>query len=300
MIVFHSPFFQVSHTDCLLYTSCVPTCSKRIDPNKENVNEITPRRTRRGGQSNAAESELANNKPTAMPHMSHPSASTKPKQTLNRRKYQMEFNELKSQRNLPEQLMSSKDALEMLVDSYNFGVVERDGVEYYCLPEVNLNEQGEDEEDESNMLGCDYFESLQEMRENLCAFGLPPVAKGSKLSEVKVGELEAWIRCANITALHDASATVPDFADMRPRETRKLLKSLGYTFSDNVGMYVLPGMPIHDSKPGQDRFDKFGDLINHIARFGLETDMEDEVDVSDEERLKLEAFFVQAATFDVW
>mmetsp|Transcript_11814 Transcript_11814/g.25906 ORF Transcript_11814/g.25906 Transcript_11814/m.25906 type:complete len:893 (-) Transcript_11814:67-2745(-) len=90
---------------------------------------------------------------------------------------------------------------------------------------------------------------------------------------------------------------------MRPNEAKTLLKNLGYAFSPNYGTCVLPGTLMHKSKPGQDQFDKIIDLFNDIARFGLVTadkkHSDDELSVSDEERLNLEVFVASVATFDV-
>jgi len=164
---------------------------KRIDPNCENVNEITPRRAKRS--STAAATELS--KPAVRNITRTPAVQIK--QTSKIRSFQMEFNKLEEQRSFPQQLMKSENARSMLIDNYNFSMLERDGEEYYCLPNVALTEG------ENSMLGRDYFETLQDMRENLCAFGLPPIAKGSKLTDTNVEDLDLWIRFANTEALCD-------------------------------------------------------------------------------------------------
>ncbi len=208
------------------------------------------------------------------------------KHTLRQRPLQMEFNLLEQQRSLPCQLMCSKEALSILVDNYSVEVIKRDGVDHYCLP---LRE-GE--------CSTQYFETLQDLRENLCAFGLPPMVKGSSLSEEKGLDLESWIRCANMEALRDPNAAVPQNVVLRPRDASRILKSLGY----NMYAYVLPGTLSHKSKLGYDRFDKLIDLINHIARFGLDDSWklaEPMYSSSEEDRLQLEVFVASVATFDV-
>jgi hypothetical protein len=249
--------------------------SKRINPNVENVYEITPRK--RKCRTSATESTLVepNGKKTIVT-----------KHTLKQRPFQMEYNQLEQQRNLPTQLICSKEALSILVDNYNAEVIKRDGVDHYCLPLT----KGE--------CSTQYFETLQDLRENLCAFGLPPVVKGSSLSEEKRLDLESWIRCANMEALRGPNVTVPHHVALRPRDASRILKGLGY----NMHSYVLPGTSSHKSKLGYDRFEKLIDLINHIARFGLDDSWksaEAKYSVSEEDRLQLEAFVASVATFDV-
>ena len=212
------------------------------------------------------------------------------------RKYQMEFNELSTQRTLPAQLIRSQDALAMLIDNYNCSELEGDGEDYYCLPD-NTHTEGED-----SVLGIDHFETIQDMRENLCAFGLPPIAKGSKLSKANVNALESWVRCANMVDvlygdLHGEPASIPEYPRMKPKVARSILKGLGYSFSDNIGAVVLPETKLHNANYGVDRFDKLADLFNHIARFGLSA--EPDSDVSEEERLKLQIHVASVSTFDV-
>ena len=206
------------------------------------------------------------------------------------RKYQMEFNELSTQRTLPAQLISSQDALAMLIDNYNCSELEGDGEDYYCLP-INNHTEGED-----SVLGIDYFETIQDMRENLCAFGLPPIAKGSKLSKADVNALESWVRCANMMDVLPG-ADIPQYSRMKPKVARSILKGLGYSFSDNIGAVVLPETKLHNANYGVDRFDRLADLFNHIARFGLSA--EPDSDVSEEERLKLQIHVASVSTFDV-
>ena len=222
---------------------------------------------------------------------------TKPVEALARqnpkRWYQNAFNDLKIQRNFPTKLMSSQDAVSMLVENYNFSVLNRNGKDYYCLPNVELTDS------EDFLLGRDYFDSVQDMRENLCAFGLPPAAKGSKLSRAIVHDMESWARCAHFT-----TDTVPKCErDMMPRDAREILKSLDYIFCDNIKSVLLPGVKAHSSNIGINRFDTIIDLFNYTARFGLDTSTtgsEDSVSMAEaHNRKKLEVFVASVATFDV-
>ena len=283
MISFTVTLISISILPLTLY---VTVTSKRINPNSEQVNEITPRRTR-SRRADATESELVN------PGLK----KSQPKQVSKKRRYQIEFNELELHRELPNQLMSSQRALEMLIDNYNINVIK----DHYYLPNANgsLAADGGD-----YVLGVDYFSTIQDMRENLCAFGLPPIAKGSKLSETSEEDLDAWVRCANIRPLisMNESVSVPEVVELKPKDARKVLKALGYTLSDNTHTYLLPGTTMHQSRLGQDQFDTVIDLINHIARFGLDdTQQPDDSDIqiSEEDKVNLEIFVASVATFDV-
>ena len=267
--------------------------SKRINPGSGDAHEISPRRPRRGGaQSSGNERHLA----AQVGPIANGSDSFK--QTTKHRNYMVEFNEIREniQRTFPSQLMSSDEALSTLVDNYNFRILERDGEEYFCLPNVGLIE------DEDSLLGRDYFETTLDMRENLCAFGLPSMLKGSKLSEAQIQGLESWVRCANIAGHCEEPVAIPECVDMKPSTARSILKQLGYTFSSNVDSVVLPGVSFHDSTQGIDRFDKLMDLFNHIARFGLAASKpgDDFSESEKEQRLQLEVFIASTATFDVW
>ena len=283
---------MISFTVTLISISILPltfyvtVTSKRINPNSEQVNEITPRRTR-SRRADATESELVN------PGLK----KSQPKQVSKKRRYQIEFNELELHRELPNQLMRSQKALEMLIDNYNINVIK----DHYYLPNANGSLA---EDDEDYVLGVDYFSTIQDMRENLCAFGLPPIAKGSKLSETSEEDLDAWVRCANIRPLISMteSVSVPEVVELKPKDARKVLQALGYTLSDNTHTYLLPGTTMHQSRLGQDQFDTVIDLINHIARFGLDdTQKPDDSDtqISEEDRVNFEIFVASVATFDV-
>lgn len=260
-----------------------------MNPNSGLVNEITPRRTRSG---RATESELG--KPAEI-HKSSNHFSNK--QAPNSRAYHIEFNQLTKQRKFPLRLLSSQTALETLIDCYNIHVLNRGGKDYYCLPHVSLTE------DEDSMLDRDYFEHIKSMRENLCAYGLPPLAKGSKISAAKLKDLESWVRLANVSALHsEQTANIPQDIDVRSKGARKILKGLKYAFCDKTQTYLLPGISAHKSRLGQSRFNFFIDLVNHVARFGLDDSKVIGADIlpfSQMQRLELEVFLASVSTFDV-
>jgi hypothetical protein len=212
-------------------------------------------------------------------------SSAKPK-----KHFQTEFSKLECQREFPNHLLGSQEALKLLTGNYNISEAKS----YYCLPGISLSEG------EESMLGRDYFETIQDMRESLCAYGLPPIAKNSKLSVSRKKELEAWVRCANISALSsNDSIAVPELVELIPKNAMKVLRAFGYTLSNKAHTYVLPGKSMHNSKLGLDRFEKTIDLINHIARFGLDTNIDSNMDISEEDKLNLEIFVAKVATFDL-
>jgi len=243
--------------------------STRFNPNDniENayVTPLKPRRSR-GAELSFVEPDKKNsNKPE--------------KNTLKLKPYQMEFNQLRKQRTLPIQLISSQTALSTLVEYYNIKFTQRDGVEQLCLP---LTE------------GDCYFENLQVLRENLCAFGLPPMVKGAATNAEKerVEKLEYWIRCAYITGLRKPGAVVPQEVNMKSKVARKILKGLGYSRCYLSSLYILPGKSSID-------YDDFGnllDLFNHIAKFGL---VDCRHSFSDDDMLKFQILVVSGATYDV-
>lgn len=234
----------------------------------------------------------------------NPFAQSK-QQTDKNRRFKMEFN-VETQRTLPSQLISSEEALKILTNNYNIDN-NNSFARYYCLPGVESTDDGD------SRLGCDYFETLQDLRASLCAYGLPPVASGSKLSNDSERKLEAWVRCANIDSLCfsseksslvpielTAAPNVPEFEKVLFKEAKKVLKAFGYTVSANSHTFLLPGTTMHNSKLGHDRFDQVIDLINHIARFGLDTSHKSiDCQISDEEKTKFEVFCASVATFDV-
>ena len=208
---------------------------------------------------------------------------------------------LEPQRTLPSQLISSEEALNILTNNYNIDN-NNSFARYYCLPGVE------------SRLGCDYFETPRDLRASLCAYGLPPVASGSKLSNDSERKLEAWVRCANIESLcfsseksslvpikQTATPNVPEFEKVLFNKAKKVLKAFGYTISANTHTFLLPGTTtMHNSKLGHDQFDQVIDLINHIARFGLDTSHKStDCQISDEEKTKFEIFCASVATFDV-
>lgn len=182
----------------------------------------------------------------------------------------------------------------MLTDNFNISTRQSDGVVYFCLPDVDPTSDF--------MLGRDFFTSIQDMRKNLCAYGLPPMCKGSKLGKKEKTDLEFWVRYAHIETFQNEPATIPVFDPMNRTELKRTLMSLGYQFSKNCNFYALPDTKYHRSRVGKDRFHSINDLFNHIARFGLTSSKEhrNENLKEDGETLKFKIYVATVATFDVW
>lgn len=264
--------------------------SKRIDPDKENINEITPRRSRNKRSSDAAV-ELSNEQNLSK------QSSPEPKQALGHREYQMSFNALEAQRQIDLRQVDSKTSFELLTEYYNFHESTSYestssvyyGDTYYCFPGVNLTDEFK--------LGVHFFHNMQDLRKYLCAYGLPPRSKRVKKqpSEGDLALLEQWIRSAHIQEPYDESAIISE--KMKPKEVKRILKELGYEFNKKHNFYLLPGVSSHESNVGKDRFENLIDLFNHIARFGLSS-REGSLNVSvDLQRLQL--FIASVATHDI-
>src|SRR6056300_542548 len=136
--------------------------SKRIDPDKENINEITPRRSRNKRSSDAAV-ELSTEQ--NLPKQSSP----EPKQALGHREYQMSFNALEAQRQIDLRQVDSKTSFELLTEYYNFyestsyeSTTAYYGDTCYCFPGVNLSAEYK--------LGVHFFKNMQDLRKYLCAY----------------------------------------------------------------------------------------------------------------------------------
>ena len=108
--------------------------SKRIDPDKENVNEITPRRSRSKSSVEAAESSKDSENLLQR-------SPTEPKQALCHREYQTTFNKLETQRQMNLSQIDDMYAYQLLAEHYNFSQStsydeKNYGSSYFCFPEA--------------------------------------------------------------------------------------------------------------------------------------------------------------------
>ena len=267
--------------------SCSYFRSKRIDPEKENVNEITPRRSRSKRSSDAAASSKD------AEDLLELSPKEDQKQALGHRRYQMAFNCLEEKRQIDLSQIDAEKCYELLTEYYNFSYSTsydpaHYGNNFFCFPGVAPTEKFK--------LGVDFFESVQDMREYLCAYGLPTRTKRMRIPDNEMAELEQWIRSAHIREPYDEYVTTD--SRMQPKEVKNILKGLGYQFNRHFDFYLLPDTPCHKSQVGRDRFEELIDLFNHIARFGLSSSKDGGVSsVAELQRVQL--FIASIATNDL-
>ena len=260
--------------------------SERIDPDKENINEITPRRSRSKRSSDAAESNKDAEGLLELSPKEH-------KQALGHRRYQVAFNCLEEKRQIDLSQIDTEKCYQLLRDYYNVSELtsydsHNYGNSFFCFHGAEPTEKFK--------LGVDFFESVQDMREYICAYGLPPRAKRARIQDNEIEELEQWIRSAHIREPYDEYVTTS--SRMKPREVKNILKGLGYQFSRHFDFYLLPDTPCHKSQVGRDRFEHLIDLFNHIARFGLSSSEDGGVSsVAELQRVQL--FIASIATNDL-
>jgi hypothetical protein len=123
------------------------------------------------------------------------------------------------------------------------------------------------------------FGAIKELRQHLCAFGLPEVKK--LLNKDEIENLHRWIRYTHVVGLVDEQKINPQ-VEMVWAEAWEMLQQLGFKYSN--GTYVYPNI----DGPSL-IFKRQQDYIDHIARFGIPPD-----DVlNKEDRLKLDLYFAK-------
>ena len=267
--------------------------SKRIEPGNENLNEITPGRVRRARSDRNADyggNAGAGRSPPAERRGFPPSGQARSRND----KFSQAINNLAVLNEIPERIIGSDEALGLLLQGYGVTRTERDGRACMCMPGVTLPDgSGASGRDDGPKLGVDYFESVQDLRENLCAYGLPHRSVKSRVTKAKQYALESWVRTA-----HMGSSTIPQ-ETVKPSKIKSVLRGLGYTVSPNHVMFVLPGSMMHKSVANKDRFDSPEELAAHVARFGLDTNGKNTGEVPEGEVLKVHAFLARVAVHNV-
>ena len=190
---------------------------------------------------------------------------------------------LQKQRDLPLNIISSDDAVGLLQKYYGISHVAKSESSFYCFTDSHSNQEVR-------------FCQIQELRENLCAFGLPSVAGGSKIGKDEQLNLELWVRFAHLKEPHNKPAEVSSFDDLNYHEAKALIKKSGYKISKDMSLYVLPGADFHNPTPGKDGWDNLLDFFNHIARFGIS---ESYCMNANNEVSRLMTFIIIITTFDV-
>jgi len=163
-------------------------------------------------------------------------------------------------------IIASSDAWTLLVKHFGFT--------YHCgnyyFPSNKKNQTGKD--------SPIYFGTLKELRQHLCAYGLPEVKK--LLNKDEVGNLHRWIRYTYVMDLVGEQKIGPQ-DEMVWAEAWEMLQQLGFKYN---GTYIYPNI---DGPPSLFKCQQ--DYIDHIARFGIPPD-----DVlNKEDRLKLDLYFAK-------
>lgn len=196
-----------------------------------------------------------------------------------------EFDVLYEKRDLPTGLIGSQKATELLQQHYGIGFVGGTESSVYCFTDPLSNEEVK-------------FNTLQDLRENLCAYGLPRAA--TNLNEEDQFELESWIRCAHMKGLGDP-ASIPQYTAMTCKKVKDSIRALGYQMSKDFSLYVLPGADFHNPTMGKDGWNSLIAFINHVARFGLAEPSENDQKspLSSEDILQFLMYIVITATHDI-
>jgi hypothetical protein len=244
--------------------------SKRINPDS---NEITPRKRRSVSQTPAPVAVTAKKQTNA----NKKATTSKAKQQIFKRDFEL----LTQKRTLPSTLLPTSEAVNLLQKHYNISVCSTDS--HYCFADTHSTNEFK-------------FSNPQDLRKNLCEYGMPPLAQGSAISDQQLSDLESWVRCAHIQA-----SNVPMFEEMNNQEAKAVMKGLGYQISKEFGRYVLQGASFSSPTIGKDGWDNLPDFINHLARFGVvkSNDTNAKSPVSPEEILRFEVFVASVATFDI-
>ncbi len=181
------------------------------------------------------------------------------------------------------QLIKNADAWELLKSS--FGFLYDSSNNAYCLP-GNENMPSKNPSAEK---GVNYFETLQDLRHNLCAYGMPECNRRSTSPEFDHwAQIDNWLKYAHVTGLSDGA--VIDQSDLGEPITFKtawsLLKKFGMKYSSSG--YVIP--PSHPCGKTW-KFERQENFLEHLARFGLPSpDSVAKEKVTAEERMKLDFY----------
>lgn len=123
--------------------------------------------------------------------------------------------------------------------------------------------------------GKDYFDSENEFRKHLCAYGIG--FEPSCWKKEDATSLEDWVRFSIVTSL-EGKSTIPLDKQLTRSAAWTLLKRVGYKFWTSHYCYFAPEVDRHTlkiSQPGlcQNEFrdlDRQDGLFDHLARFGIQ------------------------------
>jgi hypothetical protein len=172
-------------------------------------------------------------------------------------------------------VMKSGDAWTLLMKLFGFSY--HNGK--YCLP-GRENRPGKDSAAKE---GVHYFDSIEKLRKNLCAYGLPQPKED--LSEEDQVDIERWVRYAHARTIPQGTLINDKYIDepMKQSDAWRMLQKLGMK---HIGSgYVVPESETSECK----KFDRAEEFYEHLARFGIPRIVSDSV-LNDDERRQLDLF----------
>jgi cell division control protein 6 len=174
------------------------------------------------------------------------------------------------------QVMKSRDAWKLLMTAFGFTFCRNK----YCLPGKENRPDGNPNAQE----GINYFSTIEDLRKNLCAYGLPEPKKALGLEKE---DLCRWVRYAHVLGLADGACINEEYIGEPINQAKawSFLVRLGFKFAS--GCYVIPGSALHKAK----RFESAEDFYVHLAQFGIPNcDVAPGPSLSQEDRIKLDLF----------
>ena len=128
------------------------------------------------------------------------------------------------------QVMKSCDAWELLMKLFGFTYDKKK----YCLP----GKENKPSSNEGAQEGVHYFSTIEDLRKNLCAFGLPESKKA--LSPQEKIDICRWVRYTYVNGIADGAKINEDYIGdpITQRVAWSWLQRLGLKYSS--GNYVVP------------------------------------------------------------
>ncbi|KAL3780499.1 hypothetical protein HJC23_012584 [Cyclotella cryptica] len=163
-------------------------------------------------------------------------------------------------------VLSNEDAWNILRNKFGFQFIEG----RYSLPGGRIQ-----------------FDSLVDLRNDLCKYGIPTEDAVVSATEEEISSIEVWVRFAIVKGLEDGEAISTDFWD--DMKFMKAWSALGFTYSS--GTYRVPVYdPISDTTNIiRFRSTRTAEVENYFARFGVS--FPDDSNLDNEARLCIDLFF---------
>ena len=135
------------------------------------------------------------------------------------------------------QVMKSSDAWELLMKLFGFTYDKGN----YCLP----GKENKPSKNEGAQEGVNFFTTIEDLRKNLCAFGLPESQKA--LSSQEKIDICRWVRYTHVYGISDGAKINEDYIGGPIKQTIawSWLKRLGLRYSST---YIIPESNAGDTK----------------------------------------------------